>query len=381
MITRKSGSRIGSHPKGVRSAQPIALAKLASALREVCLPAQVSRPGMEFKRYVGAMRIFSLATIFAVTTALLPAQQLNIAAAAEYSDENAGLAILVYDDGKLVFEQYQNGHKQNKTQHIFSGTKSFAPMVALIAQQEGLLQLDEKVCETITEWQGDDDREQITIRHLLNFTSGLKDIDDALHSLQARDKYAASIACTCVRTPGARFQYGSNHLMVFGELIKRKLAKASTKEQPMPKDFVAYLKDRVLEPINCKFGAWLRDAKGNPALPYGAYMTAREWAKFGLLVLNRGKHGGKQIVPLEHFDECFMGTKANPRYGLNFWLIGKRANRRNEAVPADTVTAAGMFNQKLYIIPSRKLLVVRMGRTGARVRYNDTQFLNELFSE
>ncbi|MFT4513960.1 MAG: CubicO group peptidase (beta-lactamase class C family) [Planctomycetota bacterium] len=334
------------------------------------------------------MRTLPFAIAFAITAVLLPAQQggakpaaqeLDFAAAADFSKENAGLAVLVYDDGELVFEQYQNGHKQSRTQHIFSGTKSFVPMVALIAQKEGLLKLDEKVCDTITEWQGDEEREQITIRHLLNFTSGLKNIDNDLHSLKARDKYAASVACECTRAPGKRFQYGSSHLMVFGELFKRKMKAASTKEHPLPKDFVGYLKDRILKPIDCKFGAWLRDAKGNPALPYGAYMTAREWAKFGLLIVNRGKHGDKQLVPIEHFDECFVGTKAMPSYGLNFWLIGKAANRRNEAIPADTVTAAGMFNQKLYIIPSKNLLVVRLGQTGARTRFNDVKFLTGLF--
>ena len=334
----------------------------------------------------------SLPLIFALTIAswgaLLPAQQgapeqttekLNFAAAAEFSQENAGLAVLVYDDGKLVFEEYQNGHKQDRLQHIYSGTKSFVPMVALVAQQEGLLTLDEQVSDTITEWQGDAEREQITIRHLLNFTSGLKNNDSALHSLRARDKYAASVACECARAPDKRFQYGSNHLMVFGELFKRKLKAASKEKQPLPKDFVAYLSDRILKPIDCKFGSWLRDAKGNPALPYGAYMTAREWAKFGLLVLNRGKHGEQQLVPTAHFDECFVGSKAMPNYGLNFWLIGKGANRRNKAIPADTVTAAGMFNQKLYIIPSKNLLVVRLGRSGARTRYNDQKFLGHLF--
>lgn len=333
------------------------------------------------------MRTLPLAIALAISAALLPAQQggtkpttpdLNFAAAAEFSDENAGLAVLIYDDGKLVFEQYQNGHKPGRTQHIFSGTKSFVPMVALIAQKEGLLTLDEKVCNTITEWQGDEEREQITVRHLLNFTSGLKNIDSHLHSAKARDVYAASVACECSREPGKRFQYGSNHLMVFGELFKRKLKAATTEEQPLPKDFVGYLKDRILNPIDCKFGSWLRDTKGNPALPYGAYMTAREWAKFGLLVLNRGKHGDQQLVPTEHFDECFVGTKAMPSYGLNFWLVGKNANRRNQAIPADTVTAAGMFNQKLYIIPSKKLLVVRLGRTGARTRFNDVKFLTSL---
>jgi len=336
------------------------------------------------------MRIPHQTLALAFTLALLPAQQdapdkgtaqqaaLDFEAAAEYSEENAGLAVLVYDHGKLVFERYQNGHRRDKPQHIFSGTKSFAPMVALIAQQEGLLELDEKVCDTISEWRGDQRKEQITIRHLLNFTSGLKNNDSDLHSIRTRDKYAASLACECVRAPGKRFRYGSNHLMVFGEVMKRKLAAASKDDQPLPKDFVAYLKDRVLGPIDCEFASWLRDAKGNPALPYGAYMTAREWAKFGLLVLNRGKHGEQQVVPTEHFDECFVGSKANPIYGLNFWLVGKRARG---SIPKDTVTAAGMYNQKLYIIPSRELLVVRLGRTGARTRFGDAGFLSRLFGD
>lgn len=342
------------------------------------------------------MRLLSIASFLALACAVLPAQQeaarqqaakqqtteaLAYAKAASFSEANAGLAVLVYEAGKLTFEQYQNGHKRDKLQHIFSGTKSFAPMVALLAEQEGLLKLDEKVSDTITEWQGDELRDQVTIRHLLNFTSGLKNIDSTLHSRKADDKYAAAVNCTCTRAPGKRFQYGSNHLMVFGELFTRKLRAAATATKPMPKDFVDYLTTRILEPIDCKYGRWLRDAKGNPALPFGAYMTAREWAKFGLLVLHRGKHGDKQIVPTEHFDECFSGSKANPGYGLNFWLVGKRAHRRNPRIPEDTVTAAGMFDQKLYIVPSKDLLVVRLGRTGARSRYNDSKFLGHLFGK
>ena len=332
--------------------------------------------------------LLPLALALAIPFAALHAQQeiqkptaneLNFAAAAEFSEENAGLAVLIYDDGELVFEQYQNGHLQDRTQHIFSGTKSFVPMVALIAESEGLLTLDENVCDTITEWQGDEEREQITIRHLLNFTSGLKNIDDKLHSRSMHDQYGASIACPCTRTPGKRFQYGSSHLMVFGELLKRKLKSASTKDKPQPKDFVAYLKDRILKPMDCKFSRWIRDRQGNPAMSYGAYMTAREWAKFGLLVLNRGKHGDKQLVPTKHFDECFVGSKAMPTYGMNFWLNGRIIHRRNKAVPADTVMASGMYNQRLYIIPSSNLLVVRLGRTGARTRFNDKQFLTQLF--
>jgi CubicO group peptidase (beta-lactamase class C family) len=328
----------------------------------------------------------TLALALAAAPGLLAAQQqkaatqeLDCEAAAEFSAENAGLAVLVYQSGELVFERYQNGHRQDRAQHIFSGTKSFAPMVALVAQDEGLLDLDEKVCETITEWRGDEKKEQITIRHLLNFTSGLENIDAKLHSPRVKDVYGDSIACACVRSPGTRFRYGSNHLMVFGEVMKRKLAaaEAGADAQARPDDFVAYLEDRILEPIGCRYTRWMRDSRGNPALPYGAYMTAREWGKFGLLVQHRGKHGEAQLVPTAHFDECFVGSKANPVYGLNFWLVGKRV--RSDLVPEDLVSAAGMFNQKLYISESADLVVVRLGRTGARTRFGDRPFLVRLF--
>jgi len=329
------------------------------------------------------MRILAVA-VLASSCLTLPAQQterapteLDFAAAAEFSEENAGLALLAYRGDELVFEEYHNGHYAERGQHIFSGTKSFAPVVALIAQDEGLLELDEKVCETITEWRGDDLREQITVRQLLNFTSGLKNNDSTLHRPGAKDVYSMSIACKCAAEPGKRFRYGSNHLMVFGEFLKRKLAASKPEKGYHPVDFVAYLEDRVLSPIGCSYTRWLRDQQGNPGLPYGAYMTAREWAKFGLLVRDRGKHEDQQLIPTEHFDEMFTGSKANPIYGLNFWLVGKRSN--GDRVPEDIVSASGMFNQRLYISESEDLVVVRLGQTGKRKRYSDRAFLTRLF--
>ncbi|MEC8252231.1 MAG: serine hydrolase [Planctomycetota bacterium] len=329
------------------------------------------------------MRILVVA-VFTIACLPLPAQQrdrapakLDFAAAAEFSEENAGLALLAYRGDELVFEEYHNGHTAKRGQHIFSGTKSFAPVVALIAQDEGLLTLDEKVFETITEWRGDELREQITVRQLLNFTSGLKNNDSTLHRPGAKDVYGLSIDCKCAAEPGKRFRYGSNHLMVFGEFMKRKLAASKPKEGEHPVDFVAYLEDRVLDPIGCTYTRWLRDRQGNPGLPYGAYMTAREWAKFGLLVRDRGKHGDQQLIPTEYFDEMFQGSKANPVYGLNFWLVGKRAN--GTGVPKDIVSASGMYNQRLYICESEDLVVVRLGQTGKRKRYSDRAFLTRLF--
>lgn len=303
--------------------------------------------------------------------------KLACAQAALYSEEHEGLAVLVYEDGERVFEAYQNGFNAKKSQHIYSGTKSFAPVVALVAEREGLLTLDELASDTITEWKGDPKRAAIKIRHLLDFTSGLRINDREMHSPKTRDKYASAIACRAASAPGAVFRYGSCHLMAFGELFRRKLEAASAKE----KDFVDYLRARVLDPIGCKVAFWLRDGKKNPALPYGAFMTAREWAKFGQLILDKGRHKKRALLPEKALAQCFRGTKANPIYGLNFWLVGKRLHRADRRIPKDTVAAAGMYKQKLFIIPSRRLVIVRFGKTGVRSSFQDRGFLGALFAK
>lgn len=328
------------------------------------------------------MRALAIAIVISTTAAAIPAQKPDFTAAAAYSEENSGLAVLVYEKGKLVFERYQNGHKQDKPVHIFSGTKSFVPMVALLAEKDGLLKLDELVCKTITEWQGDKLREKITIRHLLSLTSGLKNNDKQLHKENAPDTYGASIACLCTSEPGTKFEYGSNHLLVFGELLKRKLQAKKTKSskrEPLPGDFVDYLKVRLLDRIDCKFDEWIRDEKGNPALSLGAHMTAREWGKFGQLILNRGRYKNRQIVPRKNWDECFVGSKAKPGYGLNFWLMGIHSKQSNGPIPRGTVAAIGLYKQLLIVMPSRKMVIVRLG--SKKTPFEEREFLKVMFGK
>ncbi len=328
------------------------------------------------------MRAFAIAIAISTSATAVPAQKPDFAAAAAFSEKNSGLAVLVYQKGKLIFERYQNGHKQDQPVHIFSGTKSFVPMVALIAEKDGLLKLDEKVYKTITEWKGDKLREKITIRHLLNLTSGLKNNDKQLHQGRAPDQYGASIACLCTSEPGTKFKYGSNHVLVFGELLKRKLQarqRKSSTHKTMPTDFVDYLKVRLLDRIDCRFDKWKRDKKGNPALSLGAHMTAREWGKFGQLILNRGRHKSRQIVPSRHWDECFVGSKAKVDYGLNFWLLGIHSNQRHGPIPPGTVAAIGLHKQLLIVMPLRKTVIVRFA--SEKAAFDERQFLKIMFGK
>src|SRR5258707_4549492 len=110
-----------------------------------------------------------------VTFALSPAafSQIsvsNCARAAKYSESRHGSGMLVMQNGRTIFEHYANGGSANRKWPIFSGTKSFWGIAALAAVQEGLFSLDDLVSVTVTEWESDPRKSQITLPHLLRQT-------------------------------------------------------------------------------------------------------------------------------------------------------------------------------------------------------------------
>lgn len=326
-------------------------------------------------------------------------------AAAAYSAGKAGLSLLVQKEGKVVFEEYQNGQQPNQPHYLASGTKSFWGVAAACAVSDGLLKLDEKASDTLEEWKSNPRKARITVRHLLNFTSGLKPVERLFVKPQVKNRYTFSVQSPALHEPGSVYRYDDVHLYCFGELLRRKLV-GRAKPGETPEDVLAYLKRRVFKPIGLEAKYWARDAAGNPALPYGAVLPAREWAKFGQLLLQNGTWEGKQIVPPQPLQECFQGSKANPAYGLTFWLnstsqvgarvadvIAKQGRGSRSDVAAvsahgiypeggsNLVMAAGAGQQRLYIIPAHKMVVVRQANRGFPPRdssLSDAEFLRLL---
>ncbi len=312
-------------------------------------------------------------------------------AASEYSANRHGKAVLIIQGYDIVWEQYQNGHRAEMPHHIFSGTKSFAGIMAVAAVADGFLKLDEKVSDTISEFRDDPLKSQITVRQLLNFTSGLHDSflwltwDGLLEDQSEENKYAYALTLGMKSAPGTMFRYSSSHLMVFGELMRRKLLG----------DPLSYLDRRIFQPIGFHYAGWHRDSVGNPLFPYGAWTTAREWAKFGVLVRDQGTWKGVQLLPPKLLADCMVGSELMPAYGLTFWLNHKISEKQAEflpsvlnraftkgyiasSLPSDLIVAAGYQDNRLYIIPSLNLVIVRLG-TGDR-DFSDYQFLNMLMS-
>lgn len=311
--------------------------------------------------------------------------------AAQYSKDNAGVALLIMRDGQIVFEDYPNKGAAHKGWELASGTKSFWGPVALIAQRDGLLRLDELVCDTITEWKADPRKRQITIRQLLNLTAGLK-------QSTAFDKgpltYAAALKEPAIHAPGTVFEYGQVTYQVFGEVLRRKLKK--TGESPQD-----YLQRTIFDPLGIQPTGWKRMLDGNPRLPSGGELTARDWAQFGELIRLQGQWNGQEVIPAALFPELFAGTTQNPAYGLTWWMGRSMDTRLRLSIrqfqtasdllnglaqlPPDIVMAAGAGGQRLYVIPSLKLVVVRQapvmgqGLRGLGVRgWSDVTFLKTL---
>src|SRR5205807_4885742 len=147
-------------------------------------------------------------------------------------------------------------------------------------------------------------------RQLLNQTDGIEPAPH-LHSDSIRDRNALSIQLPPVAAPGAAFEYGPSHLQIFNEVLRRKLNGRST---------TSYIDGNVLSPLGLTSLEFKKDGRGNPLPASGFELSAREWARFGELMLGRGNYQGKQIVSASLLSQALVGSNANPSYGLTFWL-------------------------------------------------------------
>jgi CubicO group peptidase (beta-lactamase class C family) len=288
------------------------------------------------------------------------------AKAAEYSARHGGLALVVIEGDRVVLAIGQNDHSVDEAHPLHGASESFWGPAAVAAERDGLLDLDEPVAFTIGEWEEVRWKNDMRVRQLLQYTSGLESGVMPLLRDQPANHYERALSLLMIASPGERFQVGPSHLAVFGEVLRRKLA-------PERSDALAYLEQQILDPIGLKIASWERDAAGNPDLANGARMTASEWAKFGVLIRDRGYWNGEVVLEAQDIEACLQRGRVQPRFGLTFWLgvsepdpahsRGSTASQTATQPEAleDLVMAAGAGNQRLYVIQSLNLVVARFG--------------------
>jgi CubicO group peptidase (beta-lactamase class C family) len=298
--------------------------------------------------------------------------------AAAYSADRAGDAVLVWTGGDLVMERYQNGYDPDTPHMLASGSKTFSGLMAWTAQADGVLSIDDRLAGALPTWRDDPSRSKATLRQLLHLTAGLPG------GIGRAPSFEDAVEADLVHAPGEGFRYGPTAFQVFGAVLKEKLE---------GEDPAGYLQRRILDPIGASV-VWRR-VEGDPQLAGGARMTARDWLRVGRLILQDGAWDGAQVIPAGLCEALATPTDASPGYGLTTWINAQLhpddpffdhapANLRPASAgrviypdgPADLFMAAGLFNQRLYIVPSRELVAVRFGRRDAT--WNDAEFLARL---
>lgn len=296
--------------------------------------------------------------------------KLNPESAWEMAQKSQSRAMLVLQQGKILFERYAPGWNERLRSPLASGSKSFCGVLAVCAVHDGLFRsLDEPLHETVPEWRDDPKARKITLRHLLSLESGM---DPGVIGRNEWLPYEEALKTPIRHEPGTRFAYGPNPFLAFGAILTRKL-KTETVE--------SYLNRRILKPLGIQV-EWRRTRAGEIALPGGAWATARDWATFGQFVLAKGTWQGKQIVPAQLMDECFRPSQANKAYGLTFWLYPNAPMRTHQTPPLkDFAMAAGMGGQRLYLFFKWQLAIVRLGPVRGANNFRDLPFLNALLGE
>jgi len=301
-------------------------------------------------------------------------------AAFAYSAEHGGRSMLVLRDNQVVFDQAHEGHDTDVANHIFSGTKSFSCALAMALE----LDLDHALSADLPEM-ANGDKADITLRHVLDFTSGLEQdawafswrLQQEPDDQKVADHYQHAIEQESQWTPGTAYEYGGVHQGAFGAWL-----------QAVHGSPLTLMDTHLFEPLGMKYAGWAHDSQGQIALGQGAWMTAWEWAKFGVLAKDDGVWKGNQVLPAGSFEQCWTGSQAMPAYGLTWWLNEPVTDAQYEDLPppideyppaallgdtADVVAAAGHEDNRLFVVPSLDLVAVRMGDGSGE--WSDPDFL------
>jgi CubicO group peptidase (beta-lactamase class C family) len=258
-----------------------------------------------------------------------------------------GFIILV--NGRIVIENYFNGHDTNANWYWASAGKTLTATMTGIAQQENLININNKVSQYIgTGWTSAPVNKEnlITCKNLLTMTSGLDDSSDDV----------SPAALTYTADAGTRWAYHNVYVK-----LQDVIAQASGQS------WNSYFNTKLRDKIGMN-GSWF--TSGNNIV-YNS--TTRSMARFGLLMLNKGKWENEVILNESYFNEATNTSQnINLGYGYLWWLNGKanyhlpqsQATFQGSIIPTapnDMYMALGKNDQKIYVIPSKKMVVIRMG--------------------
>ncbi len=255
-------------------------------------------------------------------------------------DETRVASIVVISGGELVYERYHPLDDQDTVFDSWSMAKSFTSTLIGLLVTDGALELDEHPQRP--EWSDPGDpRQQITLRQLLQMSSGLQWEEGADYIPWAGSPDAASFVASqpLEFEPGTHYNYSTGTTSLLAGIAADELGGCDEMDD--------YLHERLLDPIGVTTERIMPDARGCWFGGFGMNMTTRDFARFGLLYLRGGEWDGEQILPTSWIEETRVPASTNPAYGLQFWLNEEHGY----------FAANGAFGQHIVIVPEHDLVI------------------------
>ncbi|WP_418263476.1 serine hydrolase domain-containing protein [Flavobacterium faecale] len=278
-------------------------------------------------------------------------------------------SFIILVDGRIVMENYFDGHDASKGWYWASAGKTLTAAVTGIAEQEGYINTNNKVSDYLGNgWTSLPLSKEnlITNKHLLNMTSGLDDSDDCV-----------TPDCLIYKADaGTRWGYHNVYVK-----LQDVVAKATNQT------WSDYFNTKLRNKIGME-GSWVQ--LGNNSVYFS---TTRSMARFGLLISNKGKWENNPIINENY---CTLATNSsqsiNLSYGYLWWLNGKSSYHLPQSqlqfpgslipsAPNDMYMALGKNDQKIYIVPSKKMVVIRMGNSADESNFALSNFDDELWKK
>lgn len=305
----------------------------------------------------------------------------RLAAAEALASKTSSVALLVWHRGALRYEKYWPPFDATTRTNPNSMHKTVLALAIGAAVTDGVIpSLDSKASRWLTEWQGDA-RRDVTVEDLLRMHSGIElprfGTWKATKLLLGSDLPGAVLSLGYSRAPGTYFEYNNASSQLLLLLVERATGQR----------YADYLASRLWQPLRAAEAALWMDREGG--VPRGfccLFASARDWLRVGLLLAADGKVGERQLIASEWVQAMKTPSSTNPNFGMHLWLgsppqkerkyndYSVKAFHSEKFLADDIYYIDGFGGQRVYVVPSRDLIVVRTGVS--QLDWDDAPLIN-----
>lgn len=269
------------------------------------------------------------------------------------------VAYLILKDGKLLHESYYMGHTQDTLSNSFSMAKTLVTLMVLKAIKEGHIKsLEQPITDFLPEYKNDANAKLATVGDLAAMQSGYDWIEDywlpinpTSKAYYGKDLEQQILSRPFSKPPKGEFQYSSGSTQLLGILLQRAVGMSLSE----------YLSSRFWQPLQMQADAyWSLDANATIEKAYCCInASARDFARLGQFVLNKGSWGNQSILSVTEIDEMLkpntdaFKNKSKANYGLSIWIDTQHQ--------PNFYAFLGHLGQRIIIIPDKNMVIVRLG--------------------